>query len=261
MSNKNEFLAHSNHLGSSMVILMISSMNTSIEVSFALMSTARWYTWTSGYEGGRYSSLGSNCLCVDWRSFVSHVMSVRISLPRCVSASMMVVYSTGAVVVPKGKHMQRKANMTTIMMHVDAIFVFMWMHRYAASRSVFTIRMRFEGHLILMAAIMWIILSRQEPPAQRLQIWARGPPTVIPLLGDYLCMSLCSVSPPPSTRSCPLLATRSYPVAYSPVSLSPAAKPLCVPQLFSSPWPLTRPTSLPQTKAPPVLTLYKTPPN
>ena len=47
----------------------------------------------------------------------------------------MVVYYDGLGVVPKLKCRQRKANIPTIVMHVDAICEFAWMHRYAESRS------------------------------------------------------------------------------------------------------------------------------
>ena len=73
----------------------------------------------------------------------------------------MVVYYAGAGVVSKGRHRQRKANFTIIVMHGAAICEFAWKCRYAESRSVFPIRICFEGHLMRMAAIMWSILRRQ----------------------------------------------------------------------------------------------------
>ena len=62
MKNKAAFLARPTHLGLSMMMVMMSSMNKSIDASFALISTASWYDWISGSEGGRYSSMGSKCL-------------------------------------------------------------------------------------------------------------------------------------------------------------------------------------------------------
>ena len=88
---------------------------------------------------------------------------MRISSSRYISASLMVVYYDGAGVVPKLKCKQRKANLPTFAMNVDAICVFAWMRRYSASRSIFLIRVRFEGHLRRMSAIMWSILRRQKP--------------------------------------------------------------------------------------------------
>ena len=81
-------------------------------------------------------------------------MSMRRSLQRYIDASLMLVYSAGAGVVPKGKHRQREANLFTIDMHVDAICEFAWMRRYAESRYVFPIRIRFEGYLRRMDATM-----------------------------------------------------------------------------------------------------------
>ena len=75
----------------------------------------------------------------------------------------MLIYSAVEGVVLKGRHRKRKASLHTIAMHVDAIYVFAWTRQYAASRSFFLIRMRFEGHLMSMSAIMWIILRRHNP--------------------------------------------------------------------------------------------------
>ena len=88
---------------------------------------------------------------------MSHDTSVMISFPRSISDSLIVVYSSGVVVVPKCKHRQRKDGLTTIVMHVEVFC------RYATSRSDFPVRMRFEGRLMRMAAIMWSILRRQKP--------------------------------------------------------------------------------------------------
>ena len=89
-------------------------------------------------------------------------MSARRSFPRSISASLMVVYSASTDVAPKGRQRKRKDSFTTIEMHVDTICALSWAQWYAASRSVFTTRMRFEGHLMRMDAIMWIILRRQN---------------------------------------------------------------------------------------------------
>ena len=80
-----------------------------------------------------------------------------------IAYSLMVVYCVVEGVVPKTRHRQRKDSFTTIGMHVEAICVFAWTCWYAASRSVFPIRMPFEGHLMRMAAIMWSILRSQKP--------------------------------------------------------------------------------------------------
>ena len=82
-----------------------------------------------------------------------------------------------------------------------------------------------------------------SPPARRVRIYARGPPTVPPPLGACRCISVYPASLPPSTLSHPIPTATSHPFAYSPVSLSPAAKTLHGPPLSASPWPLTRPAS------------------
>ena len=90
-------------------------------------------------------------------------MGVRRLLPRSIATSLMLVYSDGAGVVPKGKQRHRKASLPTIMMHVESICALAWMRRYEASKYVFPIRIRFEGHLMCMDEIMWNILRKQNP--------------------------------------------------------------------------------------------------
>ena len=68
--------------------------------------------------------------------FLSHDMSARILFPRSIAASLMVVYSSGVVVVPNDRRIQRKAIFPTTSIHVAAICSFLWMRWYAASRSV-----------------------------------------------------------------------------------------------------------------------------
>ena len=72
----------------------------------------------------------------------------------------MAVYSDDVGVVPKGRRRQRNSGFTTITMHIDAIWLFVRMYWYAASRSVFPIMVRFEGNLMHVDAIMWSILRR-----------------------------------------------------------------------------------------------------
>ena len=53
MTKKAVFLAHSTQNGLSMVMVIISSMNPSIEASFASIFTVIWSALTSGSEAGR----------------------------------------------------------------------------------------------------------------------------------------------------------------------------------------------------------------
>ena len=63
---------------------------------------------------------------------MSHNRYVKRSFPRSISALLVVVYSAGAGVVPRGRHRQKKVIFPTIEMHVDAICVFEWTRRYAS---------------------------------------------------------------------------------------------------------------------------------
>ena len=78
-------------------------INPSIEYLFASTSTASVSCGTIGYKAGRQSCPGINCLWGYWRSIFPHDMSMRISLPRSISALLMVVYYDGSGIVPKVK--------------------------------------------------------------------------------------------------------------------------------------------------------------
>ena len=100
----------------------------------------------------------SSCLWDSWSSVASPNLSLRRSSTRPIADLITIVYSAGAEVVLKGKQMHRWARLSTMETYVDKIHVFTWMRLYAASRSVFPIRMIFDGHLICMDVIMWSIL-------------------------------------------------------------------------------------------------------
>ena len=57
---------------------------------------------------------------------MSHDSSLSRSLHRSIAASLIVVYSAGAGVVPKGNNRQRNASLSTIAMQVDVILAFTW---------------------------------------------------------------------------------------------------------------------------------------
>ena len=84
-------------------------------------------------------------------------MFTRRSFPRSIYASLIVVYSSGAGVVPNGILRKINARFSTISMHVDTIWEFVWIFWYVAPRSVFPIKMDFGGHLRRMNSIMWRI--------------------------------------------------------------------------------------------------------
>ena len=92
-----------------MVIVIMSSMNSSIEAYFASKSTDSWSAWNSGSCPGCYSSSMSIFLWSDWSSVAYHDFPLRISLSRSITDSLTVVYSVGAGVVPNGKWRHRRA--------------------------------------------------------------------------------------------------------------------------------------------------------
>ena len=84
----------------------------------------------------------------------SHAGYARRLSPYPIDASLMVVYSDGEGVVPKVGCIQIKTSFPTIVMLVTTICEFALTKWYAASRSVFPIRIHFKFHMMRMAAIM-----------------------------------------------------------------------------------------------------------
>ena len=66
------FFACSTQVGSSMVSMIMSSMNPSVEYYRASMSTASVFVGTNIIESGRYYYLEIKFLCGDWSYNVSH---------------------------------------------------------------------------------------------------------------------------------------------------------------------------------------------
>ena len=64
-------------------------------------------------------------------------------------------YSAGNGVVPNVSHIQIRAIFSTIYMHVDVIYDFVWTWQYAASRSVSPTKMSFNIHLSYIHTNMW----------------------------------------------------------------------------------------------------------
>ena len=62
--------------------------------------------------------------CGEFRSYVSQDPSQSRSFPRSIAASLTVVYSSGAGVVPKGNLRQKKSISFNIAMHVDVVVSF-----------------------------------------------------------------------------------------------------------------------------------------
>ena len=87
---------------------------------------------------------------------------MRRSFSKSIFTSLMVVYSASVVVLPKGRYRQRKPSFPTIAMHVDNFCAFEWTCWYAAPRSIFSISMSFECHLINMTEITQSIIRKQN---------------------------------------------------------------------------------------------------
>ena len=124
MTNRAALFAQSIQCLSSTVMVMMPSMKPSIDASVAVISTAEGSTVAIWVADCCFSSCGSKDRCGDFRSPVSQNSSRSRLLPRYIDASLTVVYSSGAGVVPKGNLKQRKASSLTIAMHVNAVVVF-----------------------------------------------------------------------------------------------------------------------------------------
>ena len=73
--------------------------------------------------------IGSKDRCGELRLSVSQDSSRSRSLPRSIFASLIVVYSAGAGVVPKVNIRYRKAISLTIAIHVNAVVAFACIRR------------------------------------------------------------------------------------------------------------------------------------
>ena len=75
----------------------------------------------------------------------------------------MVLYSSGDGVVTNVSFRHRNESLPTITIHVAAIYEFVWIIWYVASRSILTARMRFDGYFRHMDAVIWKIQSMENP--------------------------------------------------------------------------------------------------
>ena len=124
MTNRAAISVQYIHCLSSTVIVMMSSMKPSIYASVAVISTAKGYAVARWLADFCFSSCGSKDWCGKFISAVSQDSSQSRSFTRSIAASLTVVYSSGAGVVPKVNLKQRKASSLTIAMHVNAVVVF-----------------------------------------------------------------------------------------------------------------------------------------
>ena len=105
-------------------MVMIFSMNPSVDASIAMMITSGGSAFARWFYDCCLSSFESKDLCDEFISSVSQDSYHGRCFPRYTAASLTVVYSAGAGVVPKGYLRQRKASLYTIDMQVDAVIAF-----------------------------------------------------------------------------------------------------------------------------------------
>ena len=122
MTNRAALFERSIQCLSSTVMVMMSLMKPYIDASVDVISTAKEYSVYRWLAYWWFSSGGSKDLCGELRLFVSQDWSWSRLFPRYIVASLIVVYSAAAGLVPKGNLKQRKASSSTISMHVDAVF-------------------------------------------------------------------------------------------------------------------------------------------
>ena len=108
---------------SSTIVVMMSSMNPSIDYFVAVISIINGYAVARWFSDCCLFSCGSKYWCGEFRYYVSQASYRSRSLPRSIAASLKVAYSSSASVVPKGNLRQRKDSSLTIAMHVDAVVV------------------------------------------------------------------------------------------------------------------------------------------
>ena len=124
MTNRAALFSRSIQCLSSTVMVMMSPMKPSIDASVVVISNAKGSAVAIWLVEFCFYSCGSKDWCGEFRSYVSKDSSQSRSLPRSIAASLTVVYSAGAGVVPKGSLKQRKDSSLTIVMHVDAVVAF-----------------------------------------------------------------------------------------------------------------------------------------
>ena len=129
MTNRDALFARSIQCLPSTVMVMMSSMNPSIDASVAVISTSKGSAVAIWLADCCLYSFGSKDRCDEFMSSVSQDSSRSRSLPRSFADSLAVVYYSGAGVVPKGNLRQRNSSSSNISMHVDAVVAFVCIRR------------------------------------------------------------------------------------------------------------------------------------
>ena len=102
MTNRAALFARSIQCLSSTVMVMMSLMKPSIDTSVAVISTSKGSAVARLLADYCFSSCVNKDRCGEFRSSVSQDSSRSRSLPSSIAASLTVVYSAGAGLVPKG---------------------------------------------------------------------------------------------------------------------------------------------------------------
>ena len=117
--HKDKFLPLPTHLWTSMVSLVMSSINLSIDAYLESTSADIFSALACGFNSERYCSCGINFLCGCCRSESSQELLKRSSFTRSIYESLIVAYYTGTHIVPNGSHKQSSGIFTTMTMQVN----------------------------------------------------------------------------------------------------------------------------------------------
>ena len=89
-------------------------------------------------------------------------MSMKRLFPISITVSQIFFYSYGTGMVTNVIYSQVKESSPKIAMHVDVILEFVWISWYEVYRSIFPIKMYFNGYLICVDSDMWRICRSQS---------------------------------------------------------------------------------------------------
>ena len=110
-------------------MVMMSSMNTSIDASVDVMSTDQGSDVEIGLVDCCLSFCGIKEQCCEFSSSLSQDLSWSRFFTSSIAASLIVVYYAAAGVFSKVNHRQIKASLSTIYMHVDTVVAFACIRR------------------------------------------------------------------------------------------------------------------------------------
>ena len=124
MTNRAAIFARSTQCLSSTVVVVIFLMKPSIDASLAVMYTSRGYVFAKLSSEWCLFSSRSRFLCGKLRYVVSCDSSLSSSFPRSIATLLIVSYSSGVGVVPKGNRRQRNFGLSTIYIQVNVVVAF-----------------------------------------------------------------------------------------------------------------------------------------